>query len=70
MISQIFTRSSEVLASGKSDAGALKTELDKRLGKITGDTTSVLLYTSGTTGRSKGVVQTHKAINWRFFRCK
>ena len=52
----------EVSASGKGDSGELKKELDKRLAKITGDTTSVLLYTSGTTGKSKGVVQTHKAI--------
>ena len=52
----------EVSASGKDDNGDLKAELDKRLAKITGDTTSVLLYTSGTTGKSKGVVQTHRAI--------
>ena len=52
----------EVSASGKDDSGDLKAELDKRLAKITGDTTSVLLYTSGTTGKSKGVVQTHRAI--------
>ena len=53
---------SEVTASGKNDKGELRAELDKRLAKITGDTTSVLLYTSGTTGQSKGVVQTHRAI--------
>ena len=53
---------SEVSAFGKNDKGELKAELDNRLGKITGDTTSVLLYTSGTTGKSKGVVQTHRAI--------
>ena len=47
---------------GKDDNGDLQAELSKRMAKITGETTSVLLYTSGTTGRSKGVVQTHKAI--------
>ncbi len=52
----------DISATGKSDNGELKAELDKRLAKITGDTTSVLLYTSGTTGKSKGVVQTHRAI--------
>ena len=53
---------SDVSESGKKDSGDLQAELNKRVSKITGDTTSVLLYTSGTTGRSKGVVQTHKAI--------
>ena len=53
---------SDVSETGKKDSGDLQAELNKRVSKITGDTTSVLLYTSGTTGRSKGVVQTHKAI--------
>ena len=52
----------DVSKFGKDDNGDLQTELSKRMAKITGETTSVLLYTSGTTGRSKGVVQTHKAI--------
>ena len=52
----------DVTNFGKDDNGDLQAELSKRMAKITGETTSVLLYTSGTTGRSKGVVQTHKAI--------
>ena len=52
----------DVSRFGKDDNGDLQAELSKRMAKITGETTSVLLYTSGTTGRSKGVVQTHKAI--------
>ena len=52
----------DVSAKGKADQGKLQAELDKRISKISGDTTCVLLYTSGTTGKSKGVVQTHKAI--------
>ena len=52
----------DVSKYGKEDNGNLQTELNKRAAKITGETTSVLLYTSGTTGLSKGVVQTHKAI--------
>ena len=52
----------DVSQSGEDDNGDLQTELNNRIAKITGDTTSVLLYTSGTTGLSKGVVQTHKAI--------
>ena len=51
-----------VLKSGEEDKGTLTSELDKRAAKIDGDTTCVLCYTSGTTGKSKGVVQTHKAI--------
>ena len=51
-----------ILKVGESDTGKLQSELENRMSKITGDTTCVLLYTSGTTGKSKGVVQTHKAI--------
>ncbi len=52
----------DVLVKGKTDEGKLQSELEKRVANINGDTTCVLLYTSGTTGKSKGVVQTHKAI--------
>ena len=51
-----------VLKSGEEDKSTLTDELDRRVAKIDGDTTCVLCYTSGTTGKSKGVVQTHKAI--------
>lgn len=52
----------DISEKGKADQGILQSELDKRVAKISGDTTCVLLYTSGTTGKSKGVVQTHSAI--------
>ena len=51
-----------VLKSGEESKSTLTDELDRRVAKIDGDTTCVLCYTSGTTGKSKGVVQTHKAI--------
>ena len=51
-----------VVKSGEEDNSTLTDELDRRVAKIDGDTTCVLCYTSGTTGMSKGVVQTHKAI--------
>jgi long-chain acyl-CoA synthetase len=52
----------ELLDKGRAAEGKVQAEYEKRVAKITGDTTCVLLYTSGTTGKSKGVVQTHKAI--------
>ena len=51
-----------VIKRGENDAGQLTSQLESRIAKINGDTTCVLCYTSGTTGKSKGVVQTHKAI--------
>ena len=51
-----------VIKRGENDAGQLTSQLESRIAKINGDTTCVLCYTSGTTGKSKGVVQTHKSI--------
>ena len=51
-----------ILKRGEHDTGKLAGELESRLAKIDGNTTCVLCYTSGTTGKSKGVVQTHSAI--------
>ena len=52
----------DILEIGSGDSAELDKELKRRVEKVTGDTTCVLLYTSGTTGKSKGVVQTHRAI--------
>ena len=51
-----------IIKKGENDAGQLTSQLESRIAKINGDTTCVLCYTSGTTGKSKGVVQTHKSI--------
>ena len=51
-----------IIKRGENDAGQLTSQLESRIAKINGDTTCVLCYTSGTTGKSKGVVQTHKSI--------
>ena len=51
-----------IIKRGENDTGQLASQLESRMAKIDGDTTCVLCYTSGTTGKSKGVVQTHKAI--------
>ena len=51
-----------IIKKGENDTGQLASQLESRMAKIDGDTTCVLCYTSGTTGKSKGVVQTHKAI--------
>ena len=51
-----------IIKRGENDTGQLASQLESRMAKIDGDTTCVLCYTSGTTGKSKGVVQTHKSI--------
>ena len=52
----------DVQASGRQNAARLKPELDARMARITPETTAVMLYTSGTTGRPKGVVLSHSNI--------
>ena len=51
-----------IIKNGENGPGDLTKELENRIAKIDGNTTCVLCYTSGTTGKSKGVVQTHKSI--------
>jgi long-chain acyl-CoA synthetase len=52
----------ELQKKGREQQSVLQAELDKRLAEQGPETTCVMLYTSGTTGRPKGVVLSNRNI--------
>ncbi|MEO1677555.1 MAG: AMP-binding protein [Pseudomonadota bacterium] len=52
----------DAVAEGHAAHERFESELATRIGELTPDSTCVMLYTSGTTGRPKGVVLTNRAI--------
>ena len=52
----------DVMAEGRAAHSRLEKELDARIAELTYDSTCVMLYTSGTTGKPKGVVLSNRNI--------
>lgn len=52
----------DVAAEGRAGHARVEAELDQRIAELTYDHTCVMLYTSGTTGKPKGVVLSNRNI--------
>ncbi|AOZ68272.1 long-chain fatty acid--CoA ligase [Rhodobacter xanthinilyticus] len=52
----------DVIATGRASHYRYDEELDRRIAELTYDSTCVMLYTSGTTGKPKGVVLSNRNI--------
>ena len=57
-----LTQYSAVQEAGRSKRAALEPEMKARIAKLNYDSTCVMLYTSGTTGKPKGVVLSNRNV--------